>query len=190
MLFIKGESNMNNYFEQSDKKIGDFLDQLIMRTENNFLFWVPLSRYMSECENNIAKRREDPNYIDDYRLQPIGYRNIVEMVNSKSTIKFYEEDSFYVQKKNSMIFLIHIMQHSQFNNKDDDNYLLYGIPFSGFYTNISGLLKETEAEKNNAQKVKQLCDVIKQYNKKWSGLDEGNLIPFPMSFLVKNILSD
>ena len=111
------------------------------------------------------------------------------MKKNKSTIEFYEDDSFYVQKKDSLIFLIHIKQHSQLTNQDDDNYLLYGAPnVGGYLLHICGLIKDTEKEIENAKKVKQLCDCVKQYDKKWVDLDGGEL--GPISFTIKNILSD
>lgn len=172
----------DNIFDNCDEEISVFLDQLIQRTENNYLFWRPISRYISDCEDN-------PYKYEDYVFYPDCYNNIIEMINSKTTVKFYEDESFYIQKKDSLIFLIHIMQHSQLTNKNDDNYLLYGAAnVGGILMHICGLTKETEIEISNAQKLKQLCDCVKRYDRKWIDLDGGGL--GPMSFMIKNILSD
>lgn len=164
-------------FNSIDEELELFLDYLITKTENNIFFWLPLDRFL----NNYYVDKDE--YVSD------SYKNIMELKNAASTVEFYDDDCFYLEKKDSLLFLIHVKQHSQLFDRDDDNYFLCCAPnIGGYFMHICGLTKETETEINNAKKIEKLCESVKQYSNRWVNLDGGEL--GPISWTIKNILSD
>lgn len=162
-----------------DKEIKKFIKILIKRTRKSQLAWNYLVSYLESQE--LLKSKQDLELQQDSELRQIIYCD--------STDKFFENDSFYLEKKGSFIFLVHIQQTSQLDNKSYDNYILYGkVCDGGNLMHISGLSDMSYIAKYNNKRIKKLCKIVKQNYQKWLATDGG--YNGPMSSLIRNIISD
>ena len=169
------ETDINVY----DNEIQRFIDTLKEMTLKSRLLWKPLAKYMNEMEINDS----------DLEYANSCYSELKQIMYGKNTINYFEEDSFFLEKKGSLIFLIHVQQRSQLDETISDNYILYGSPCKGGYLmHMCGLSKQSQMEKENAQKLCNLSNIVKTDYSKWLYTDGGG--DGPMSNIIRNILSD
>lgn len=152
-----------------DKQMKDFIYELYESTKKRILSWKPLDDFL---------------YTKAY--EGIASLDLISVIYADSNTKCFKEDSFFLSKNNSLIILIHISQTDQ---NENDNFILYGAlnKFEHIIC-MSGLSKFTELQRENAEKIIDLCHLIKfqHGNNMAREKDEMDSV----TNIIRNILSD
>lgn len=154
-----------------DKQVKDFIEELFKKTSLEVFSWRPLDDFLFS-DTSIS----------------VALLDLADIIYGETIIKFFKDDSFFLSKNNSYLFLLHVSQRSQSDKKEKDNYILYGAlnKFEHIIC-MGGLSKVTKLQEKNAERLIDLCHLIKFKHGNCIVREKDELDS--VTSIIKNILS-
>lgn len=144
------------FYEKTD----EFIQDILLKTESQKLFWQPLSDFVDNCKND----------------------KIIALFTDKD-YKFFAEDCFYAQKHDSYLFVVHSEHKSMPKNNDNDNYQLFGVINIG----ASPFTIPDYHEQGNEGRIKRICQLAK---KQYEYVFSEDALPEPIYWFYRNFMSE